>query len=55
MLIPYSPENKPLPLFDLQALAQVFYLVYKPPAPMQQKLHRQQKWTHVDQQERCCL
>ena len=29
--IPYSAENEPPPLFDLQVLAQVFYLFYKLP------------------------
>ena len=45
-------ENKPPPLFDSKFLYRYFYLIYKPPTPMQQKMHRQQKWILVDQQER---
>ena len=31
MRIPYSSENKPHPLFDIQVLAHVFYPIYRPP------------------------
>ena len=43
MAIPYSPENKPPPLFDVQVLVQVFLPRLQAPAPTLQKLHCQQK------------
>ena len=32
-LVPYSPKNKPPPLFDLQVLAQVFLPCFISPCP----------------------
>ena len=54
-MLPYSPENKPPPLFDLQILAQVFLILPRllAPAPMLQKCIISKKWTPGDRQESC--